>query len=102
MHIAYNLPYRTVTCKERYPYKPYRPQRAEARIISCVKNKPEITLREHLQAIQSDGGKARWAGMTAEERSAVARKAVQARWAKKKAFATAQAPDKATDSEPAR
>ena len=65
-----------------------------------MKNKPEITLREHLQAIQSDGGKARWAGMSAEARSAVARRAVQARWAKKKASGTAIVPDRATDSEP--
>lgn len=30
------------------------------------------------------GGKARWAGSTAKERSAAARKAVMARWAKKR------------------
>ena len=30
------------------------------------------------------GGKARWEGVSAEERSAIARKAARARWAKKK------------------
>lgn len=48
--------------------------------------KKELTLREHLSAIQSEGGKARWAGLTPEERSEQARKAVVARWAKKKAL----------------
>jgi hypothetical protein len=47
--------------------------------------KKELTMREHLSAIQSEGGKARWAGLTPEERSEQARKAVVARWAKKKA-----------------
>jgi hypothetical protein len=47
--------------------------------------KKELTLREHLSAIQSEGGKARWAGLTPEERSEQARKAVVARWAKKRA-----------------
>jgi ParB-like chromosome segregation protein Spo0J len=47
--------------------------------------KKDLTVREHLQAIQSDGGKARWAKLTPEERSAQARKIVGARWAKKKA-----------------
>jgi ParB-like chromosome segregation protein Spo0J len=47
--------------------------------------KKELTMREHLSAIQSEGGKARWAGLTPEERSEQARKAVLARWAKKKA-----------------
>jgi predicted Fe-S protein YdhL (DUF1289 family) len=47
--------------------------------------KKEITLNEHLKKIQSKGGKARWADMTPEERSEVARKNVQARWAKVKA-----------------
>jgi hypothetical protein len=46
--------------------------------------KKELTLREHLSAIQSEGGKARWAGLTPEERSEQARKAVVARWAKKR------------------
>jgi hypothetical protein len=50
-----------------------------------MKKNEELTLREHLQAIQSAGGKARWAGLTPEERSMAARKAVQARWATKKA-----------------
>jgi hypothetical protein len=31
------------------------------------------------------GGRARWHGLTKEQRSEIARKAVQARWAKKKA-----------------
>jgi hypothetical protein len=47
--------------------------------------KKDLTVREHLKTIQSDGGKARWAKLTAEERSAQARKIVGARWAKKKA-----------------
>lgn len=59
-----------------------------------MKKKAELTLREHLQAIQSQGGKARWAGLSAEERSAAARKAVQARWAKKKALAAPSANEK--------
>jgi hypothetical protein len=41
--------------------------------------KKELTLREHLSAIQSEGGKARWAGLTPEERSEQARKAVVAK-----------------------
>jgi hypothetical protein len=45
----------------------------------------DLTLREHLKSIQSDGGKARWANLSPEERSAQARKAVEARWAKKRA-----------------
>jgi hypothetical protein len=53
--------------------------------------KKELTMREHLSAIQSEGGKARWAGLTPEERSEQARKAVVARWAKKKALDTAVA-----------
>ena len=47
--------------------------------------KKDLTVREHLKAIQSDGGKARWAKLTPEERSVQARKIVGARWAKKKA-----------------
>jgi len=47
--------------------------------------KKDLTVREHLKTIQSDGGKARWAKLTPEERSAQARKIVGARWAKKKA-----------------
>jgi hypothetical protein len=53
--------------------------------------KKELTMREHLSAIQSDGGKARWAGLTPEERSEQARKAVVARWARKKASDAASA-----------
>ena len=49
------------------------------------KDKKDLTVREHLKMIQSDGGKARWAKLTPEERSAQARKIVGARWAKKKA-----------------
>jgi hypothetical protein len=47
--------------------------------------KKDLTVREHLKTIQSDGGKARWAKLTPEERSAQARRIVGARWAKKKA-----------------
>jgi hypothetical protein len=47
--------------------------------------KKDLTVREHLKTIQSDGGKARWAKLTPEERSAQARKIVGARWAKKRA-----------------
>jgi hypothetical protein len=65
MHISYNLPYLSSIRKEHKPYNPGRPLSAHALIMPSVKNKTEITLREHLQAIQSDGGKARWAGMTA-------------------------------------
>jgi hypothetical protein len=32
--------------------------------------KKDLTVREHLKTIQSDGGKARWAKLTPEERSA--------------------------------
>jgi hypothetical protein len=53
--------------------------------------KKDLTVREHLKTIQSDGGKARWAKLTPEERSAQARKIVGARWAKKKAAAVAPA-----------
>jgi hypothetical protein len=49
------------------------------------KDKKDLTVREHLKTIQSDGGKARWAKLTPEERSAQARKIVGARWAKKEA-----------------
>jgi hypothetical protein len=45
--------------------------------------KKDLTVREHLKTIQSDGGKARWAKLTPEERSAQARKIVAARWAKR-------------------
>jgi hypothetical protein len=47
--------------------------------------KKDLTVREHLKTIQSDGGKARWAKLTPEERSAQARKIVEVRWAKKRA-----------------
>jgi hypothetical protein len=67
-----------------------------------MKKKHELTLREHLQGIQSQGGKARWAGMTAEERSAAARKAVQARWAKKTASDVESATDKVAGPKPKR
>ena len=49
------------------------------------KDKKDLTVREHLKTIQSDGGRARWAKLTPEERSAQARRIVGARWAKKKA-----------------
>lgn len=47
--------------------------------------KKDVTVREHLSTIQSEGGKARWANLSPEERSEQARKAVEARWAKKRA-----------------
>jgi hypothetical protein len=47
--------------------------------------KKDLTVREHLKMIQSDGGKARWAKLTPEERSAQARKIVEVRWARKRA-----------------
>jgi hypothetical protein len=55
------------------------------------KDKNDLTVREHLKMIQSDGGKARWAKLTPEERSAQARKIVGARWAKKRAAEVAPA-----------
>jgi len=48
----------------------------------------DVTLREHLGMIQADGGKARWAKLTPEERSAQTRKMVAARWAKRAEAAT--------------
>jgi hypothetical protein len=57
-----------------------------------AKKKKDLTLREHLKSIQSGGGKARWANLTPEERSAQARRIVQARWAKKGAEATLPTP----------
>jgi len=62
--------------------------------------KKELTLREHLQSIQSLGGKARWAGLTTEERSAAARKAVQARWAKSTGSGTVVGNEKNTTLKP--
>lgn len=47
--------------------------------------KKDPTVGEHLKTIQSDGGKARWAKLTPEQRNALARKIVGARWAKKQA-----------------
>jgi hypothetical protein len=58
-------------------------------------DKKDLTVREHLKMIQSDGGKARWAKLTPEERSAQARKIVGARWAKKRAADVAPAPNSA-------
>jgi hypothetical protein len=52
-----------------------------------AKKKKELTLREHLSTIQSAGGKALWANLTPEERSAKTRKAVEARWAKARSAA---------------
>lgn len=46
--------------------------------------KKELTLKEHLQRIQRKGGKARWEGVSPEERSEQARKSVAVRWAKAK------------------
>ena len=62
------------------------------------KDKKDLTVREHLKTIQSDGGKARWAKLTPEERSAQARKIVGARWAKKRAADVAPAPGSAAKS----
>ena len=52
-------------------------------VAATIMLKKDLTVREHLKTIQSDGGKARWAKLTPEERSAQARKIVAARWAKK-------------------
>ena len=49
-----------------------------------MEKKKELTLKEHLQRIQSKGGKARWEGVPPKERSAQARKSVAVRWAKAK------------------
>jgi len=46
--------------------------------------KKELTLKEHLQRIQKKGGKARWEGVSPEERSAYAQKILAARWGKAK------------------
>jgi len=59
--------------------------------------KKDLTVREHLKTIQSDGGKARWAKLTPEERSAQARKIVAARWAKR---ITSEAPPSVTATKP--
>lgn len=64
--------------------------RASAR-TGAVMAKKEITLREHLQRIQRKGGKARWEGVPAEERSEQARKSVTARWTKAKKDAAVKA-----------
>jgi ParB-like chromosome segregation protein Spo0J len=63
------------------------------------RDKKDLTVREHLKMIQSDGGKARWAKLTPEERSAQARKIVGARWAKKRAAAEA-VPGTSSSAEP--
>jgi hypothetical protein len=70
------------------------------RAVGCKQSsmaKKELTLREHLSTIQSEGGKARWVNLSPAERSAQARKAVEARWAKKRA---ADAASEAVSSEP--
>jgi hypothetical protein len=46
-------------------------------------------LREWGQKGGKKGGKARWVGVSADERSALAKKAVAARWAKRKRGGTA-------------
>jgi len=46
--------------------------------------KKKSVLSRHLSKLGKKGGKARLQTMTEDERSAVARKAAQARWAKKK------------------
>lgn len=72
----------------------------QPRRILKMKKKRDLTLHEHLQAIQPLGGKARWAGLSPEERSLAARKAVEARWARKKALESASAPLEEGDLEP--
>jgi hypothetical protein len=52
--------------------------------------KKELTLKEHLRRIQKKGGKARWDSLSPNERSALGRKMVAARWAKAKKKATAK------------
>jgi hypothetical protein len=47
--------------------------------------KKDLTVREHLKMIQSNGDKTRWAKLTPEERSAQARETVAVRWVKKRA-----------------
>jgi hypothetical protein len=64
------------------------------------RDKKDLTVREHLKMIQSDGGKARWAKLTPEERSAQARKIVGARWAKKRAAEVV--PARSSSAEPPR
>ena len=53
------------------------------------KRKLDPAIREALQALGriggKKGGKARWKGVSREERSEIARKAARARWAKAKA-----------------
>lgn len=46
--------------------------------------KKKTVLSRHLSKLGKKGGKARLQTMTAEERTEVARKAAQARWAKRK------------------
>jgi len=46
-----------------------------------MKETPTLTL----QQFASLGGKARWQGLGRDQRAAIARKAVQARWAKRRA-----------------
>ena len=60
--------------------------------------KKELTLKEHLRRIQRKGGKARWEGVSAEERSEQTRKAVEARWAKVKKAASKKSAVKKTES----
>jgi len=64
--------------------------------------KKDLTVREHLKTIQSDGGKARWAKLTPEERSAQARKIVAARWAKRITSEAPPAPAATKRKKPAR
>lgn len=54
-------------------------------------SKKELTLKEHLRRIQRQGGKARWEGVSPEERSEQTRRAVEARWSKVKKAAPKKA-----------
>jgi len=46
----------------------------------------------HAAALGKKGGKARWEGLSPEQRSEIARKAIQARWAKAKRARAATTP----------
>ena len=58
--------------------------------------KKELTLKEHLERIRGKGGKARWDSLSAEERSALGKKMVAARWAKAKKKTAKKAAGKKT------
>jgi hypothetical protein len=48
-------------------------------MVSCMKGK-----NPHAAALGRKGGKARWKGVSSQERTEIARRAVQARWEKAK------------------